>query len=105
MKIANESSVRRNKFFSAVKALGIFTAILFTLASATPIHAQLQQALDRAMSSAATSDPNSASAVSADSPIVAKFEYEVASIKVSKTGSANGLFRFGMRNTDDGLSG
>jgi uncharacterized protein (TIGR03435 family) len=94
MKIANEASASGNKFFTIVRVLTIFTALVLGLVSAAPIHAQSQpQMLDRAVS-----------AVDADSPIVAKFEYEVASIKVSKTGSANGMFRFGMRYTDDGVS-
>jgi uncharacterized protein (TIGR03435 family) len=106
MKIADDSSVGGNKFFSAVRALTIFTAIVLGLASAAPSHAQaVQQALERAMSTATSATAgDSPSTVSADSPIVAKFEYEVASIKLSKAGSANGMFRFGMRNTDDGLS-
>jgi uncharacterized protein (TIGR03435 family) len=103
MKIANELSVSGKKFFSVIRALSIFTAIVFALASAAPSHAQLQQALDRAMAGAAA-DSSPASAVNADSPLVAKFEYEVASIKVSKSGSGNGIFRFGIRNTDDGVS-
>jgi uncharacterized protein (TIGR03435 family) len=103
MKISEESGVSRNRFFSAIRVLGIFTALVFGLASAVPSHAQLQQALDRAMSGA-TADANTAPAVTADSPIVAKFEYEVASIKVSKAGSGNGGFSFRMRYTDDGVS-
>jgi uncharacterized protein (TIGR03435 family) len=103
MKIANESAVSGKKFFSAVRALSVFTAIVFGLLSSAPSHAQLQQALDRAMASAA-SDSSPASAVNADSPAVAKFEYEVASIKLSKGPSGNGMFRFGMRYTDDGVS-
>ncbi len=105
MRIAKESGVSGNKLFSAVRALGIFAAIVFGLASAPASPAQLQQALDRAMSaSASASDSNSPAAVNADSPAVAKFEYEVASIKLTKTGSGNGVFRFAMRNTEDGLS-
>lgn len=103
MKIANEASVSGNKFFTAVRALTIFTAIVIGFLWAWPSRAQLQQALDRAVSATAA-DSNSPATVTADSPAVAKFEYEVASIKVSKTGSANGAFRFAMRYTDDGLS-
>jgi uncharacterized protein (TIGR03435 family) len=103
MKIAGELSVNGSEFFSAIRALSIFAAIIFGLASAPASHAQLQQALDRAMTATA-GDSASTSTVTADSPIVAKFEYEVASIKVSKTGSANGTFRFGMRYLDDGVS-
>lgn len=103
MKIVDQSRVSRNIFFSVVRSLSIFVALMFGLLLAAPSYAQLQQALDRAMSGAAA-DSSSTSTVTADSPIVAKFEYEVASIKVSKAGSANGVFRFGMRYTDDGLS-
>ena len=105
MRIAKESGATGNKFFSAVRALCIFAAIVFGLASAPASHAQLQQALDRAMSlRPSASDSNSPAAVNADSPAVAKFEYEVASIKLTKSGSGNGVFRFAMRNTEDGLS-
>jgi len=102
MKIAEEVGVKGSKFFGAVRVLSIFAAIVFGLASAGPSRAQaLQQALDRAMTATAG---DSTSTVSPDSPIVAKFEYEVASIKLSKAGGANGVFRFGMRYTDDGVS-
>jgi uncharacterized protein (TIGR03435 family) len=104
MKIASETSVSGNKFFSAVRTLTIFMAILFGLALAVPSHAQaLQQALDRAVTNA-TTDSTASPAVTADSPIVAKFEYEVASIKPSKTGSVAGGSMFRMSYTDDGLS-
>jgi uncharacterized protein (TIGR03435 family) len=106
MRIAAKLSVGRKMFVSSARMLivcGMGALVVAGTVAAQGSGQSMQQALDRAMTASAA-DSKSTSTITADSPLVAKFEYEVASIKVSKTGSVNGGFRFGMRNTDDGLS-
>jgi uncharacterized protein (TIGR03435 family) len=105
MKVANKLNLSGKVYVGASRATVVCAAIVFAIAGATPSRAQSQQqSLERAMTltSAATSSSTSTSA--APSAIASTFEYEVASVKLSKTSSTNGAFRFGMRYTDDGLS-
>jgi uncharacterized protein (TIGR03435 family) len=105
MNFANRFGFSGEILTGASRLLIVCVAIVVGLASVTPSNAQSQAQSQRATdlvsaASSASSTPTSAST----SAVASTFEYEVASIKPSKTGSANGVFRFGMRYTDDGVS-
>lgn len=94
MKVKNNLSVSR--------VLVICAAIAFGLGGASSSRAQNRQQvlLESALASASTRSASSAPITG----VAATFEYEVASVKVSKQASGNGIFRMGMRYTDDGVS-
>jgi uncharacterized protein (TIGR03435 family) len=98
MKFANKLSFGGEIFTGVRKVLIVCAVVVFGLACATPSSAkgQQQQALDAAMVARSTSSSTPARTTT--------YEYEVVSIKPSKTASGNGFFRMGMRYTDDGLS-
>jgi uncharacterized protein (TIGR03435 family) len=105
MKFANEMNIGGKLFVSANKSLFVCAAIVFGFAGATPASAQSQSQTQRAMDMAsAASSAHSAPTTASTTTPLKTYEYEVASIKPSKTDSANGVFRFAMRYTDDGLS-
>jgi uncharacterized protein (TIGR03435 family) len=83
MKIAHKLSASRKLFVNRTLVLAIAAPILFGIASAAPGRAQSKPEILAATTS--------------------KYEYEVASIKLSKPAGANGMF-MGMRYTDDGLT-
>jgi uncharacterized protein (TIGR03435 family) len=83
MKIAHKLSASRKLFVNRTLVLAIAAPILFGIASATPGRAQSKPEI-----------------LAATTPT---YEYEVASIKLSKPAGANGMF-MGMRYTDDGLT-
>jgi uncharacterized protein (TIGR03435 family) len=98
MRVASNISVSRKLFLGVSTVL----AVVFGLACATPCRAQDRQQilLDSALGSSATRSASSAPITG----IAATFEYEVASVRISKQASGNGFFRMGMRYSDDGVS-
>jgi uncharacterized protein (TIGR03435 family) len=97
MRIAGSMNFERELIVSAAIVLGLM--------GATPTRAQAQSQSQRAMDLASAASSANATSTSTSTTAPAKtYEYEVASIKPSKTGGANGSFRFGMRYTEDGLS-
>jgi uncharacterized protein (TIGR03435 family) len=108
MRIAKNLSVNKKLFVSASRALAVCAAVVFGLAGAASSRAQNQQDMQSALAAAAR-DARAARVASSSTSapitgIAATFEYEVASVKLSKTSTSNGLFRMGMRYTDDGVS-
>lgn len=108
MRIANNLGVSKKLFVWASRTLAVCAAIVFGVAGATPCRAQVDQGdLAAAMSAAREGRAARLASSGSSAPITgiaATFEYEVASVKVSKQAGGNGLFRMGLRYTDDGVS-
>jgi uncharacterized protein (TIGR03435 family) len=102
MKVANKLNFSGKVFVCPSRAIVVCAAIVFGIAGAAPSRAQDRQQvlLDSALGTAAARPASSAPITG----VAATFEYEVASVKVSKQASGNGFFRMGMRYTDDGVS-
>jgi len=97
MKIAGKMNFKRELIVSAAIVMGLVGAK--PTCAQSQAQSQTQRAMD--LASAATSGHSTSTTTPAPGKT---YEYEVASIKPSKTGSANGMMRFGMRYTEDGLS-
>ena len=108
MRIPKNLGVSKKLFMDASRVLAVCGAIVFGLAGAMPCRAQVDQG-DLAAAMAAAREGRGARMASRSTTdpitgIAATFQYEVASVKVSKQASGNGMFRMGMRYTDDGVS-
>jgi uncharacterized protein (TIGR03435 family) len=111
MKVATKLNFSGRFFVNKRCAVLACAAIVCGLAGGTPSRAQGQQDVPSmsAGASAAARDAGAARMASGSSSLpmtggAATFEYEVASVRLSKMPSGNGGFRFGMRYTDDGVS-
>ncbi len=102
MKVSSKLNLSGKGFVCVGRAVAVCAAIVFGFAGVAPSRAQdtQQVLLDSALASAATRSASSAPITG----VAATFEYDVASVKVSKQASGNGFFRMGMRYTDDGVS-
>lgn len=99
MRIARKMNFKRELIVGAAMVLGLMGAAPSWAQSDT--QSLSQRAMDLA---SAASAAHSTSTTASSTASLKTYEYEVASIKPSKTDSANGVFRFAMRYTDDGLS-